>query len=1000
MTILLHFSDLHFPQSIDDLQNHINKTVDVLNAHTPFDKVIISISGDVALQGYKYEYKAADYFLRMLKKGISNSFSNIDNNISFLIVPGNHDINHDSACLSHIDLESIYSKQEYEIEMAKEIEKLGDFLTFSKKYDCFEDDSICCIKRLTINGKSVDACLINTAIFSLKSEEDKGLHYLPEQAIEKINSVNGDINVAIMHHFPSCYTDEIKKELINIFSEKYSILVVGHEHYESNENFGVLDNSVSVIRSASFFDKNWENSEFSVVKITDGFVVRDSYIWNSKTAQYENKNNTQSIKISNKNGTGLMKITEDFNKIVLRDERKSISDSVFDYFVFPRMEYFDYDNQKKSKEIKTENAFFQEFESSKLVYISGNHSLGKTTLLKYIFDKEKTIKFPLLLNADDFNNKNARRIIKNAFEFIYGTNPSDYQRFIQLPSSEKILLIDDVDRIKSDDFDSFMESVVDAYDYIVLTSTERIQFNWKEKLAQSYGYKEDFKHFKLTPLFKDKRYELVSALVPKLKTPSSDKAEVISGLCEALDSQKRFVFMTPDFIIQYVDYFCKNVGELSSRDTNVFSKVFEANLINSLTPHVNGKLNVDKMIALLSKIAFDSNKCKEYPITEKTIFNSIEIYNKDYNNDISAYTFIDICIKSKVLYRIDGGYKFTSKNYLAYFIAKEVIYQFNDTGNDQNICNIINYCCFGINADILLFIIYLSDKISILSMLIEMLHRLVDDWKEFDGNTNTIKFLNSPSEVKNEFIEKNTEEVLNEQVYQEKSNDDIRDIQTIEIYDYDESTVDEFINKVVKAMSLLNLISRAFPNFEHRIKADQKEEIVSLLYSVPNKIFYFWAKELESDAENFINYCLQKYDDYSNNLDKLVSQSVSEMKNMALSLLLDLYYAVVHEGCKTNTFDFFNNYDRSNSFTYQSEYLLMIELFKRKPDLLISLADKQIGNGDNISAELAKRILYHAINTMPNLNHSQKSKIADRIQLQTKDQKRIELKRQTGALNN
>ena len=122
-----------------------------------------------------------------------------------------------------------------------------------------------------------------------------------------------------------------------------------------------------------------------------------------------------------------------------------------------------------------------------------------------------------------------------------------------------------------------------------------------------------------------------------------------------------------------------------------------------------------------------------------------------------------------------------------------------------------------------------------------------------------------------------------------KETDDIRDIQTIDIYDFDEDTVDDKLNKIIKATSLLNLIARAFPSFEHLIKADQKKDIVNLLYSAPNKIFYFWASEIEEDFTGFIQYFLQKNDD-EYQLDQAVSASISTLQNMSISLLLDLYY--------------------------------------------------------------------------------------------------------------
>lgn len=157
----------------------------------------------------------------------------------------------------------------------------------------------------------------------------------------------------------------------------------------------------------------------------------------------------------------------------------------------------------------------------------------------------------------------------------------------------------------------------------------------------------------------------------------------------------------------------------------------------------------------------------------------------------------------------------------------------------------------------------------------------------------------------------------------------------------------------------------------------------------------------------FVCY-LQKYDDdflmkkHGNpNLlfDKAVSESIASMKNMSLCLLLDLYYGVVHEGCKTNTYEFLDRFEHESKWTYQSEYMLMVERYKRDVNALISLADKQMGKS-YVQDDIAKRILYHAISTMPDLNVSQKDKLASRIGLRNERAKEIDIKRHKGSIDN
>ena len=993
MTLILHLSDMHFSSNIVDeqLDLHSNKIVSVLNTYSDISEIIIIISGDLVQSGTKEEYDVVESFLSSLKKGIEISKLS-SAKLTVLSVPGNHDVYHEKPILTNTELQKIHKNRLYPEKMDDEIKKLSNYYEFAEKSHQYLSNKSCDKFEFSINDQSISFYLLNSAFFSLKEEEDTGLHFIPSEALLELKQASSDYNFVVMHHSPYSYNVIQKKELLEVFSSNFSLLMLGHEHYEDKESYGEKNAQFFVFRAGAFYNKGWQKSEFSVITISESIILtRTNYIWNNTSQLYERHGNNNYINLRRKRKSRFP-ITDEFLDYIEKDERRSISTTFENYFIFPRMKSVEFENDDKDKTLKSESDFLSEVNHSKYLYLSGNHGLGKTTLLKHMFGLFMESKFPVLLSADDFTHKKPDRVIKSKFEDIYGSDSSIYEQFIQAEPKDKVLLIDDVDRINSDDFNSFIKQIDKEFDYIILTSTEKIQFDWKESIEVKSDYRKAFTFYKMSPLFKDKRYELVKELVPILKISYADEDELIDNLCNTLDSQKRFVFMSPDFIIQYVEYFCKNIGDLSSNDSNVFSKVFEANLTNALSPHTTGQLNVDKMFGLIASIAYLANQKHEYPIKEETISEPIYQYNKEYDNNVEVRRFIDICLKAKILYETKNGYKFTSKHFYAYFIAKEVLRIYDDTGNTTDINAIINYCCFGINSDILLFIIYISNKIAILNIIIDMLHTLTDTWQEYNGHDINIHFLEKPYEVKKEFMEKERAEIVNEQVMIEEGSDDIKDIETYDIYDYNEDEVDDIVNKMIKATSLLNIISRAFPSFEHRIKTEQKREIVELLYRVPNKIFYTWAKEIDNDCEAYIDYFLQKHDN-EYGLDMAVSRSLANLQNMSLSLMLNIYFSVVHEGCKANTFSFFEKFEHDKFFTYQSEFMIMIEYYKKDPRILISLANKQLSLGDKIAEDLTKRILYHAINTLPKLPFSQKDRLASTIGLKKKDIKRIDMNR-------
>lgn len=184
MTILIHLSDMHFEKSIDDLDLHIEKLVATLNSHKPFDKIVLIMSGDITRAGKVMEYKAAQYFISTLKKRILSNFTCLQDEkcLEILSVPGNHDMLHPKVgYLTHEDLENIYRCNEYERDKINEIDKLSNYFSFAQRHKCFCKESVCDRRDININGKVVSFFLINSAIFSLKREEDKGFHYIDKQ---------------------------------------------------------------------------------------------------------------------------------------------------------------------------------------------------------------------------------------------------------------------------------------------------------------------------------------------------------------------------------------------------------------------------------------------------------------------------------------------------------------------------------------------------------------------------------------------------------------------------------------------------------------------------------------------------------------------------------------------------------------------------------------------------------------------------------------------------
>ena len=204
--------------------------------------------------------------------------------------------------------------------------------------------------------------------------------------------------------------------------------------------------------------------------------------------------------------------------------------------------------------------------------------------------------------------------------------------------------------------------------------------------------------------------------------------------------------MNPSFIIQFVEFYLQNFKDAFATDGNVFSKVFENNIINKIRP-VAKKLTVDKIMILLDEMAYWCYKNQNSEIDQENISQILAKYNKEHDDEVEYLYFVNACLESKILKNIGAGihYRFSDKNILSYFIAREIIRIWNDDLDDTDMKNLIKYIRYGINSNIILFVTYLTDNLYLVRNIIESTIRYMENWPSIDivdVNVGYLKSLN------------------------------------------------------------------------------------------------------------------------------------------------------------------------------------------------------------------------------------------------------------------
>lgn len=626
----------------------------------------------------------------------------------------------------------------------------------------------------------------------------------------------------------------------------------------------------------------------------------------------------------------------------------------------------------------------------------GGYNAGKSALLKKLFLAFSSQYIVIMCSIDNIRGKRADRVIKECFEDIYGENPSDFYRFQQMPRTKKILIIDDIDMITSVDFDRFVDCIQDDFECLIFSSRFTMDINLLERMKEILNTKDSITRYRLAPFYADKRFELINAAVNILTIDKLATPRITKVLADAITSQRRFISLDPDFILKYVECYCKNIGDAGGNDSGVFSKVFEASIINSISKFQTSKVTVDKIFMILALIAHHIHFKRVYPISETEIRKIINGYNEYYGSMLDVNEAIRIMLNAKIMISDEGQFRFSNSNYLAFFVAKEVNRRYNDTGDDTDLCNLLTYACFGINSDILLFISYITDNVKILRYIIDMTKEYTNDWAEFVFNSSMPSFLwNAREHILALPSDNAKEEEKLKVVEKEKCIEE--SIKTIEIYDYSEDRVEQWENQIIRAASLLTLIARCLPAFEHCLPKLEKEKIVEEVFRLPNRIFLHWAEVAEKETTAFIQYFKERSQEYYlRQKEASDDEIIQALQWGAMSLLLEMYDVAILCAAKDNTYSYLEDFNYNSHPTYKLEHLLMLEKQGASNAYIkaVQVMSEEDVEAAHLYQTMLRRIVDHSLVHMDNLDFRQRQQLTTKFQISATQQKILLVDRQ------
>lgn len=970
--LFLHLSDAHLRDNTDLRLININGIVNCLQQIGDFDECALVFSGDVVNSGEKNAYANAGKLVGYIAKNISRRY--IDGKIvQTLIVPGNHDNLVKNKDRDNIELESYYDKREVDWRFRNDLEQLSNFYEFASRNRCFSNDKVIDVRKLKFGDFIIKVNLINSAPFSLlgNGNRDKGMHYIPSQELEKLNiEMNQKYTISVIHHGPEWFSDASKQQLYNKFNESTDLLFVGHEHFALNEDKTVNGKHIDISSGLALYGTNTEQGFNALILDTDAHTLNGyKFINNGKIYKPSKVIDNKNVMFNTNNS---FRFTPEFQKELLTDMNERDGENYSKYFVFPSLEAKETNSKLKNYTVTSEDKFKELMSLKNKISIEGSSRTGKSILAKHLTNNLSEDYTVLLLTEDSFLPKNIKNIIKYAFQNEYGDD-ADVDEFLQLEKEKKVLIVDGSDKVEKEKWNSFLDEYLEQFGHIITFCNIDWNLNIKDRAVEELT-ENSFLYLKICPFYYVKREQLIKKICSNylVEFPSLDVEGKSKKINEEITNQIKYFQLTPDFIHQFVDYYIQFSHIKTQSETNVFSKVFAANITYRISKNTKEENDIDEILIVLDYVANYIHFVKRYQkISYKEFEIAVDEYRKRYDNEELNIKYVyDVAIKSNILKSSSTSFEveFCDENLLAYFVAQHLNRTCQMGERPQDLKEVLDNICFGINGDIILFLSYVTSNTQILAPILQSIFTHMDNWVELDFDKNNIEYLSKVSTNPTPKLpdKKDKEKIKEEKNEMEKEIIAEKEHQADSLYSYDASKVNSFSNKIAKSINYLELVAKILPNFRFMLQGDEKKVITSILYIYPNKLLYFMLKDIDANCSRIIEDILKNKPKTRKGILITEDMITRELQNQSISYILSIYDFVSVTASTNKTIGDLEKFDYNQNTNYKIQNLMMQEnianfkTFAARAEQIYDEADLSLIK-QMVSLIVRKYFIYHDV---------------------------------------
>lgn len=840
------------------------------------------------------------------------------------------------------------------------------FFNFAKSQGSFQISKLYDKKVIDIDGISVQINLLNSAPFSTLEPDDKEFHYLPSYVYDNtVRNEKVELKITVMHHSYE-WCEYNTSEMVRKIIADDNITFFGHEHKaESVKASFSGGETYNIVKGGAFYLDTKDDAAFDVVIYDDNKKLSYyEFNWSVKDGLFLPSDPI----LIEKRATKLKPSDEYLNSLF--EDKQGISDSVLDYFAFPKLtaEGSSFSDKSFEKTIMLDDVF-SALKLEKQLHIIGKPKVGKTTLLNYLYKEASDREYLPLMIAKLPGGSDLNKIIKRLFEDQYGTAGSLYTMFCQAEPDRVIVFLDDIDKIVSEKAQRKILDYIFEKGWNVVYSSQDI--NNIEETAKDYIQGKETNTIRVLETYRTSRNEIIDRAM-KYKNKSDDEiAAVKSALDYLAQCQTSFLTFTPVGVLQYVKFIIDG-NKLSNTGRESVALVYDTNINSAM---LNAENNQETAVLYLSVLNYIAGKMY---FERKTEIDLIEVnkYISEFNSermaDVKEKRFIDACLRADILLvnSDEFKYSFSDNNKYAYFVAKSIQLELDEESGMEHLKYVMNNICFGINDEIVLFLSYFMGNSRLILNLAEDALNLLKDNPQWDIKSRNITFLHNSAKVKIQ-LPGQKEKKENEKRLENEEKKRHEELAYKSVFDYDDSDAQKPRYVTMRAFKYAKIVGRALADQYGNLKTDKVNKMLEVIFVVPQKVIYDLLHFTDVHQDEIIDRLYLSLSSSSENGKKISREVIQEALSAAgIVFALNVMDDVAFNSTNTRTISALRNRSLENNNDKILELMMEENTGNSREFCDRAIALRKDLKDDPFSTSLISRIAHKHFMYNENIDHT------------------------------